>query len=285
MSTSDAPETVQAAMYRAARTLEAQGISYAMRDARRLMSAALGIKSDRLTLHMRDPLTDGARGVFDAFCERRSQREAVSRILGGRLFYGRWFKNAPQVLDPRPETEILVERALLQSFESVLDIGTGSGCIALTLLAERPNSTALATDVSPQALDIARENATALAVEQRVRFEVSDWFLAIKGRFDLIVSNPPYIHPDEMVALEPEVHAGDPHLALTDFVDGLTGYREIAAGAQDHLNPGGRVLVEIGPTQANDVVHLFQSAGFEDCAIHPDLDGRDRVVEAVALKT
>jgi len=273
-------ETVQEAMTRAARSFEALGLSNAMRDARRLMTAALEIKSDRLTLQMRDALTPETRDAFAVLCARRAAREPVSRILGGRLFYGRWFKNASHVLDPRPETELLIERALMGQFDKMLDIGTGSGCIALTLLAERDGATALATDVCENALVTAAENAVALDVSDRVRFCVSDWFDAVDGQFDLIVSNPPYIHPDEMQALEPEVSAGDPHLALTDFNDGLTGYRQIAAHARAHLSPGGRVIVEIGPSQAPEVLGLLKGAGLKGCAVYPDFDGRDRIIEA-----
>ncbi|MBT8460052.1 MAG: peptide chain release factor N(5)-glutamine methyltransferase [Boseongicola sp.] len=256
-----------------------------MRDARRLMTAALGVNTDRLTLHLRDDLPEAARRLFHKFCERRVQREPVSRILGGRLFYGRWFKNNPHVLDPRPETEILVELALLRDFETFLDIGTGSGCIAITLLAERRQATALASDISGEALTIAKENAISHAASTRACFVISDWFASIEGHFDLIVSNPPYIHPDEIPDLEPEVRKGDPLIALTDHVDGLTGYREIARGAQNHLSENGRVLVEIGSMQGQQVQNLFEQAGFVDCAIHQDLDGRDRVVEAFAQKT
>ena len=278
-------ETVQDAIYHAARVLEAGGVAYAMRDARRLMTHALVIASDRLTLYLREPMPVEAADVFTAFCKRRAAREPISRIVQGRLFFGRWFMITPEVLDPRPETEILVEQALRSPFRNFLDIGTGSGCIAVTLLAERAEAEALATDISEQALAIASENAKAHSVSKRVRFASSDWFGDIVGQYDLIVSNPPYIRPDEMDILEAEVLNGDPHIALTDFVDGLTGYREIAANARKHLVPEGRVLVEIGPDQGEETLSLFERAGFENCAIHLDLDGRDRVVAAFAPKS
>lgn len=278
-------ETVQDAIYRAARALEAGGVAYAMRDSRRLMSHALGIASDRLTLYLREPLPVEAANVFTTFCERRAAREPVSRIVQGRLFFGRWFKITSEVLDPRPETEVLIEQALRSQFRTFLDIGTGSGCIAVTLLAERAEAEAMATDISANALAIASENAKAHSVSQRVRFATSDWFEDIVGLFDLIVSNPPYIRPGEMETLQPEVLNGDPHIALTDFVDGLTGYREIVANARKHLVPRGRVLVEIGPDQGEEILSLFECAGFENCAIHLDLDDRHRVVEAFAPKS
>ena len=275
-------ESVQTVLTREARKLEAAGIDDALRDARRLMTAALEIGSDRLTLHVQEIIGADARRTFEAYCARRADREPVSRILGGRLFYGRWFKNAPYVLDPRPETECLIALALDRDFEAVLDIGTGSGCIALTLLAERPNSSAVATDISEQALEIAKKNADVLDVSARVSFGISNWFDAVTGQFDLIVSNPPYIHPDEIAGLAPEVAKRDPFIALSDGLDGLTAYREIATHALSHLTPGGRVLVEIGPTQGADVSALFSEAGLGNVAVHPDLDGRDRNVEGFA---
>ena len=280
MSDDDSARTVQAAMYQAAKVFKGEGLSYGMRDARRLMIGALGIESNRLTLHLRDEMSREAETIFASFCARRTKREAVSRILGRRLFYGRWFKNGPHVLDPRPETEVLIERSLQVPFRTLLDIGTGSGCIAITLLAENTQARGLATDISAEALDVAQGNASAHGVQERLQFGVSDWFSAVEGHYDLIVSNPPYIHPDEMEELDPEVRYGDPRIALTDFVDGLTGYREIARNAATFLTPGGRVLVEIGPAQGNAVLNLFARAGFADSTIHLDLDGRDRVVEA-----
>lgn len=277
-------ETVQDAIYRAARDLGDRGVPHAMRDARRLMSHALGVASDRLALFLRDPLRAEAAAVFTVFCERRAAREPVSRIVEGRLFFGRWFKVTPEVLDPRPETEILIEQALKCQFRNFLDIGTGSGCIAVTLLAERADATALGTDISEKALEIAKENAIAHSVSERVRLAPSDWFKDIAGQFDLIVSNPPYIRSIEMETLDPEVLKGDPAIALTDFLDGLTGYRQIAAHAERHLVPGGRVLVEIGSNQAREVVHLFAEAGLTNCSVYQDLDQRDRVVEAFTPK-
>lgn len=270
--------SVGRAMHTAAAFLTRQGVPDAGRDVRYLMAAALGIERDRLILHEHDELSAEARGVFDGFVTARLGREPVARILGERLFYGRSFKVTPYVLDPRPETETLIEVALSEPFSEVLDLGTGSGCIALTLLAERPEATAIATDISPDAIETAGANAVRLRVLGRVHFERSDWFEAVGGTFDLIVSNPPYIHPEEMRDLAPEVERFDPKIALTDSVDGLSAYRRIAAQAPAHLSPGGRLIVEIGPTQGEAVSGLFRAAGLTDVVIHKDLDGRDRVV-------
>ena len=280
--TDSGPNTVGRAMQQAASLLARQGIPDAGRDVRYLMAAALGISRDRLILQEPEALEPGPHSTFDRFVAARLGREPVSRILGVRAFYGREFKVTPYVLDPRPETETLIDLALDEPFTSVLDLGTGSGCIALTLLAERSEATAIATDISQDALETAGANAVRLNVLGRVHFELSDWFQAVGGKFDLIVSNPPYIHPNELCELLPEVERCDPKIALTDSLDGLSAYRTIASNAMDHLVPGGRLLVEIGPTQAEAVSGYFRAAGLEDVRIHADLDGRDRVIASRA---
>jgi release factor glutamine methyltransferase len=164
----------------------------------------------------------------------------------------------------------------------VLDLGTGSGAILLTLLAERPLATGLATDLSPAALAVATGNAEALGLATRANFACGSWFAPVTGLFDLIVSNPPYIAADEMADLSPDVLNWEPHLALTPGGDGLAPYRAIAAGAAAHLAPGGRLMVEIGPSQGAAVRGFFAEAGLVTPTILPDLDGRDRVVMAHA---
>lgn len=270
--------TLAALLRDAAARLRDAGVQEAMRDARVLLAHAEAIPPDRLTLHLQDPASETTRQGFDALITRRAAREPVWRIIGHRDFYGRQFRITPDVLDPRPETEILVAEALSEPFDSVLDLGTGSGCILLTLLAERPKARGLGTDLSAAALRIAQGNADSLGLEQAARFALSDWFSAVEGRFDLIVSNPPYIAADEMPVLSPEVRNWDPQMALTPGGDGLDPYRQIAAAVRDHLRPGGRVLVEIGPTQAAAVQEFFAAAGLTDLQVHADFDGRDRVV-------
>lgn len=274
--------TVGKAMQAAAALLAQNGIPNAGQDVRYLMAAALGISRDRLTLHEREEQAPDSRITFDNYVAARLGREPVSRILGVRNFYGRDFKVTPYVLDPRPETETLIELALQEPFAEVLDLGTGSGCIAVTLLAECATATAIATDISPDALETAGTNAALNGVLGRLHLEKSNWFEAVGGRFDLIVSNPPYIHPAQLRDLEPEVERCDPKIALTDNVDGLSAYRSIARHAPEHLVPGGRLMVEIGPSQGTDVSTLFKGAGLEDVRVHPDLDRRDRVVAARA---
>jgi len=205
----------------------------------------------------------------------------VAQIIGRRIFWGLSFRVTKDTLDPRPETEVLVAEALAQPFLKVLDLGTGTGCILLSCLKGMPMARGVGTDISDAALRVAMGNTRDLGLEARTRFRKADWFVGVTGAFDLIVSNPPYIAAEEMPELSPEVRDWEPHLALTPGGDGLDAYRAIARGAGARLMPGGRLLVEIGPSQGQAVAALFASSGLSDVRILPDLDGRDRVVAAV----
>ncbi|SNS17468.1 [protein release factor]-glutamine N5-methyltransferase [[Luteovulum] sphaeroides subsp. megalophilum] len=260
--------------------LAAAGIDEAARDARRLLAHAMAIDPARLTLHLPDPLPPEAAARFEAALAARVARQPVGQIVGERLFWGRRFRVTRDTLDPRPETEGLIEAALAEPFATVLDLGTGTGCIAVTLLAERPVAHGIATDLSPAALAVAAENAAALGVASRLELRLSDWFAAVPERVDLILSNPPYIAADEMAALAPEVRLWEPHLALSPGGDGLDAYRAIARGAPAHLRPGGRLLLEIGAAQGRAVAGLVEAAGLTRVSVLPDLDGRDRLVSA-----
>ncbi|MEQ9038398.1 MAG: peptide chain release factor N(5)-glutamine methyltransferase [Silicimonas sp.] len=276
------PPTVSDEIARGIGALRGAGIESPERDARWLMAACLGIPRERLTLHLRDAVSTEAQACFSDLLRKRQDRKPVSRILGIREFWGRTFKVTEATLDPRPETEILVELALSRPFSRVLDLGTGTGCILVTLLAERRQATGVGTDISAEAVLVAGENAERHGVADRLILPLSDWYSDIGGRFDLIVSNPPYIAANEMDLLQPEVRDHDPRIALTDDADGLTAYRRILAGARDHLATGGRLLVEIGPDQADAVTPLFKAAGLENIHVHHDLDNRDRVVSGTA---
>lgn len=266
------------ALAQAIQRLDAAGIADAPRDARLLLADALGIAPDRLTLVLRDP-AGAEQAAFGEAIARRAAREPVSHITGRRLFWGRTFHVTADVLDPRPETETLIAEALGAPFTRLLDLGTGSGAILLTLLAERPAARGLGCDLSPAALAVAEGNAATLGLSGRAEFRQGDWFGPVEGRFDLIVSNPPYIAEAEMAGLAPEV-LREPRMALTPGGDGLDAYRAIARGAGAHLTPGGRLMVEIGPTQGAAVAGLMAAAGLQGIALHPDFDGRDRVVSA-----
>lgn len=217
--------------------------------------------------------------AFSTLLERRKAREPMSHILGARDFYKHRFVVNHHVLDPRPDTETLVEQALALDFQRVLDLGTGSGCILLSLLAERPDATGVGVDLSAEALRVADQNRVGLEIGDRCRLIQSDWFENVTGKFDLIVSNPPYIAASEMNDLQPEVRDYEPRLALTDEGDGLGAYRTIIAGLDDHLAKDGHLIVEIGPTQANEVGALMQDAGMVGITVKQDLDQRDRVVQ------
>lgn len=262
----------------AVQRLVAAGVPDAPRDARRLLAHALGVDATRLTLALHDPVEPAALARFDTAITRRVAREPVSHIIGKRMFFGREFTVTRDVLDPRPETETLVLAALDAPFSRVLDFGLGSGCILLTLLLECKDAIGVGVDISPAACDVARDNARALGVDASI--VQSNWGARITGRFDLIVSNPPYIAADEMPDLSPELRH-EPQSALTDGADGLTAYRAILADVPRLITPGGRVLVEIGYAQGPAVAALFRAAGLQNVQILPDLDGRDRVVSGI----
>ena len=267
--------TPAALLAQATARLAEAGIADPQGDARRLVAHALGIAPDRVRWSDHAP-TDRQLQVLDAALAARASRQPVSQIIGCRDFWKHRFRVTRGTLDPRPETETLVAAALDLPWRSVLDLGTGTGAILLSLLADRPGAEGTATDLSEAALAVARGNAAALGID--AAFVRSDWFAQIVGRFDLIVSNPPYIALDEMDGLSPEVRDWEPRSALTDEGDGLAAYRAITTGAPSHLSPGGWLLVEIGPAQGSAVGDMMTAAGFGGVRVLLDLDGRDRVV-------
>ncbi|NSX55445.1 peptide chain release factor N(5)-glutamine methyltransferase [Parasulfitobacter algicola] len=264
----------------AIKVLNRAGVPDAPRDARKLLVDALGINPGRISLILSDPMPIQAQKLFETHIAARSKRQPVAQIIGARAFYGRDFIVTPDVLDPRPDTETLIGVALQKSFETVLDLGVGSGCILLTLLAERPHANGIGVDLSAAALNVARRNAQSLELQDRAQFQQSDWFENITGLFDLIVSNPPYIAQSEMTDLSPDVRDWEPQMALTPGGDGLQPYRTIAAKAANHLTANGCLIVEIGASQGLAVQQIFQQQNLENIAIYTDLDGRDRVVSA-----
>ena len=265
------PEQAQAA---AVKTLRAAGFDDAPREVRLLWGAAFPRRYVDY-----DQLSDGtALSRFQDLVQRRLTHEPISHLLGYRDFYKHRFTVSAAVLDPRPDTETLVEQALELPFATVLDLGTGSGCILLSLLADRPEAQGTGTDLSAAALDVARQNIARLELDAQAQLLQSDGFENVTGRFDLIVSNPPYIAADEMDDLQSELRLHEPRIALTDEADGLTCYRHIIAHAPDYLTPQGALMVEIGLTQGAAVSQMMSERGFAQVAISQDLDGRDRVV-------
>jgi len=259
------PLTLGVAAAMLTRSFAEAGLDGPARDARVLVAAAAGVGTEMLLAHPDRPLDAEAAARALAFCRRRIAREPVARILGRREFYGRAFEIGPDVLDPRPDTETLVDLALGLVREAasagrrlrILDVGTGSGCIAVTLLAELATAEAVATDVSAAALALARHNAAVHGVVDRLDFVQTDVADGIAGPFDLIVSNPPYIAREVIATLEPEVRCHDPVLALDGGVDGLTIYRHLAVAAPRLLVPGGWIAVEVGIGQASAVEQMF----------------------------
>ncbi|MBZ4023440.1 protein-(glutamine-N5) methyltransferase, release factor-specific [Rhodobacter sp. TJ_12] len=270
----------QIALMLGTRQLEGAGIEGASTDARRLLAHAMGLPAERLYLSIHDELSEERHKAYLKYLAMRESRQPVAQITGHRAFWKHEFRVTRDTLDPRPETELLVEVALEEPFTRVLDLGTGTGCVLLSLLAERPETTGVATDISEAALKVAQENAERLSLHERAQFIHGDWFHGVEGRFDLIVSNPPYITEEEMAQLSPEVRDWEPHEALTPGGDGLGAYRAIAFGAFARLKPGGRLALEIGPTQAAAVSAMLSAQGFEVREVRPDLGCRDRVVLA-----
>ncbi len=273
--------TVRAALADGTARLSTAGVQDAARDARRLMAAALAVPADRLTLLAADPLPAPAAAVFERMLDERSRFRPVAQITGRRSFWGRDFAVTAAVLDPRPETETLVALALAgTAAASVLDLGTGSGALLVTLLAEWPAARGTGVDIDPAALAVAAANAAALGVAARARFKQGDWTEGLAGRYELIVANPPYVPEAEVAALAADVRDWEPRHALTAGPSGLEAYQALAPALPKLLAPKGRALLEIGAGQGPAVAAIFRAAGFAQVALHPDLDGRTRVVEA-----
>ena len=241
--------------------LKHQGTFSTALDVRLLLQAATGLThSDIIADPMRE-VSDEAAAKFNAFVARRLVHEPVSRILGRREFYGREFLITPDVLDPRPDTEVVVELALRHlSRGRFIDLGAGSGAIAITLCAEAAELSGVATDISQAALSVAGKNAKRLGVEDHLSFHHGSWFEDVEETFDLIISNPPYIRDNENLAAD--VVDYDPHLALFAGPDGLNAYREIARNSAAHLKPNGVVVVESGHDQSIEITDLFETQGF-----------------------
>jgi release factor glutamine methyltransferase len=270
--------TAAQAMVAAIAKLRLAGVDDPARDARILLAHAAKVDASRVTLIAPDDIAPEIAARYEQLIALRTDRVPVSHLIGEREFYGRRFNVSRDVLDPRPETETLIEAALAEPFASVLDIGTGSGCILVTLLAERKNAVGVGTDLSEAACLQAAANAVLNNVDTCADIYQSDWFGAVRGRYDLIVSNPPYLAAAEMADVSPELRDHEPRMALTDEADGLTGYRMLANLGQRFLEPQGRLFAEIGWQQGPEVVVLFQQAGWLNPRLLVDLDGRDRVI-------
>ena len=274
--------TVQELLTASQAKLRECGISDPVRDARLLLADCLELRTQNLNLLDDSRISEIKISKFWRMIKERCKRKPVSKILGYRSFWGRDFEINENVLDPRGDTETLIELILDCNFENMLELGTGSGAIAITVLAERPEVTCVATDISRYALKTARTNSKRHGVESRLKLLYSNWFDKISGSFDIIVSNPPYISSKEYAQLSAEVVKYDPKISLTLGGDGLEAYREILSQALEKLSKNGHIFLEIGYTQANAVVHLLKEAGFQQIKVHKDLGSRDRVISAKA---
>lgn len=278
------PETVRSLLEAAKRQLVAAGCETPMLDARILLQHVAGLSREDIIMEPERIILTPLAAKFAELLARRVTHEPVSRILGEREFYGRIFRVTPDVLDPRPDTETLIDAALglLKPDARILDLGTGSGAIAITLLAESPEATGLATDMSPAALAVAEANARELGVADRLAFALGDWFGPVEQHFDLIVSNPPYIRQGDIAGLASDVRDFDPLPALSGGQDGLDAYRHIAKDARGALEPLGMVLVEIGAGQEFDVTAIFEVTGFSPAGRFSDIGGHVRCLSFAA---
>jgi release factor glutamine methyltransferase len=266
----------------ARKLLTDHGIAAAALDARLLLQAIARLRHEQLVADPTLVVNQDCNLAYQSLIWRRCRGEPVSRLLGLREFMGLDFEISPDVLDPRPETEHLVQEAIntfphgSKEGRRFLDLGTGSGAIAICLALEWPEVTGVAVDASARALDVARRNASHHKVSDRISFIQSDWFQNVDGLFDVIVSNPPYIRHADIPGLERDVRDFDPHLALDGGADGLQCYRIIALESPRFMRHGARVLVEIGHDQEDDVTAIFKSEGYRLVRSFSDYSGHVR---------
>ena len=255
-------------------------IDNAARDARILVAHALGIPISQLSLNTNENVPEDISASLEKLISRRINREPIAKILGKRQFWGRTFFISEDVLDPRGDTETLINYVKDRPVRSVLDLGTGSGVIAISLACEWKEVHVVATDISEAALLVAQKNARYFNVQDKIDFLKSDWFEAIEGKFDLIISNPPYIGLSESSEISQEVLNYDPDIALFAGSDGLEAYERIIPQLTKFLNPGARVVLEIGASQSESVKTLMNSSGLYEVNTFKDLAGKDRLVTA-----
>ena len=280
------PEALGPLLRSARVRLEAAGVDSPDLDARLIVEHFSGTTRTQAIADPARPVDARAIAAIDAALKRRTSGEPVHRILGYREFYGLRLSISPETLEPRPDTETLIEAVLPFARATaaregecrILDLGTGTGAIALALLSALPEATATGVDLSEEALATATRNAEQLGFASRFKALGSDWFAKVSGRYHVIAANPPYIRSEDIENLQDEVRDFDPRLALDGGVDGLSPYRIIAAEAAGFLEAEGRVAVEFGHTQRSEVTAIFSDAGYRLVGAFSDLGGNDRVL-------
>jgi release factor glutamine methyltransferase len=286
-----APPTLGAVLRRATAELRQAGIDQAGNDGRRLVAAVLGLSGAQVLSQPERRLSPEQVERLDRCIARRRNREPVSRILGEREFYGRSFAISSATLDPRPDSETLIEAVLervhregwLAAPLRILDVGTGTGCLLLTLLCELPNAIGIGTDISEAALAVAGDNARRLGVEDRAHWLTRNALEDIGGCFEILVSNPPYVRTDDIGGLDAEVRCFDPRQALDGGADGLDVFRHLIAGIPSAI-PNGWIVLEVGYDQPDAVAQLLSSGPSQleigDIEFCRDVTGRRRCVAA-----
>ena len=260
--------------------LSHSGIESAARDARVLTAYALEVPISDLSLKINDKVSANILSKLEKLILRRINREPISKILGRREFWGRTFSINKNVLDPRGDTETLIDYVIEKPVKKVLELGTGSGVIAVTLACAWKEVQVTAVDISEDALLLAQINAEKFNVENKIQFLKSDWFENVEGIFDMIISNPPYIGWVEQDKVSAEVKKYDPEIALFAGYDGFDAYKKIIPSLSKFLNKDGLVVLEIGASQSSQVKDIMSSSGFFDVEIVKDLSGKDRAVAA-----
>ncbi|WP_237153221.1 peptide chain release factor N(5)-glutamine methyltransferase [Oryzibacter oryziterrae] len=291
---SETPITLDQLLLRLRLSLQDAGLAMAALEARMLLEAAAGLDRVRLVVEGGSPATADVVARAQGYLARRLAGEPVGRIIGSREFYGLDFELGPDTLEPRPDTETLVDVVVRRVRSGAVpgvaadgtglrfaDIGTGTGAIAVTLLTELPGAQAVATDLAPGAIEVAQRNAARHGVAERLDFRPGSYLEPLDGRFGMILSNPPYIASAVVDTLSPEVRDHDPRLALDGGADGLTAYRALTDGATALLVPRGMLVVEIGFDQGETVKALFEAADLREIEVLSDLGGLDRVVLGV----
>ena len=254
--------------------------SNSIREARILLEFVL--KNQEKFLKTNHNISNNDFIIFQRLIKKRLKFQPISQIIGERYFWKNKFFINSDVLDPRPDTETLIEHTLsFGSFFNILDLGTGSGCIILSLLDEYNAAMGIGVDKSKKALNVAQKNAELLNLNDRVKFQLGNWCDGLDNKFDLIVSNPPYISEKEILGLSNDVINWEPRIALTQEGDGLGAYKNIINGVKNILIPNGRLIFEIGHAQGNEVSNLLKSNNFKEIDIVKDINNKDRVISAL----